>query len=201
MLSSIQLSQPNSRIYTNHTISQREVGESSTMATKLLGTTSNQQNRAWNSSPPRRGLKGINSRSNKTSRYVTVRTRNFRILQPGTSGFSNQLAVSATCAKSGTSGLSNPEVLDWPWQLYQMYTWGFLCLSQLTEITWALRLNQRPLWCIPLDSTAYLNSRSKINYISTSWASLFHPMPCVDQSQSEVCIQLGFFTLRTSSLS
>ena len=63
VLSSIQLSQPNSRIYTNHTISQREVGESSTMATKLLGTTSNQQNRAWNSSPPRRGLRGINSQS------------------------------------------------------------------------------------------------------------------------------------------
>ena len=49
----------------------------------------------------------------------------------------------------------------------------FLCLSQLTWVTWALRLNQRPLWCIPLDSTAYLNSISKINYISTSWASLF----------------------------
>ena len=93
------LSQPNSRIYTNHTISQREVRESSTMATKLLGMTSNEQNKAWNRSPPRRGLRGINS-----SRYVTVRTRYFWILQPATSGFSNQLAISATCAKSGTSG-------------------------------------------------------------------------------------------------
>ena len=27
-------------------------------------------------------------------------------LKPGTSGFSNQLAVSATCAKSGTSGFA-----------------------------------------------------------------------------------------------
>ena len=52
------LSQPNSRIYTNHTISQREVGESSTMATKLLGTTSNEQNKAWNSPPTKEGAKG-----------------------------------------------------------------------------------------------------------------------------------------------
>ena len=105
------LSQPNSRIYTNHTISQREVEESSTVPTKLLGTTSNQQNRAWNSSPPRRGLRGIIAGPNKTSHYVTVRTLNFRILQPGTSGFSNQLAVSATCAKFGTSGFQIPAML------------------------------------------------------------------------------------------
>ena len=42
---------------------------------------------------------------------TTVKTRNFRILQPGTSGISNQLAVSATCAKSGTSGFSLASML------------------------------------------------------------------------------------------
>ena len=56
------LSQPNLRIYTNHIISQREFGESSTMTTKFLRTTSNEFNRSQNSSPPRRGLRGINSR-------------------------------------------------------------------------------------------------------------------------------------------
>ena len=40
---------------------KREVGESSTKATKLLGTTSKQQNRAWNNSPPRRVLRSIHS--------------------------------------------------------------------------------------------------------------------------------------------
>jgi hypothetical protein len=35
-------------------------------------------------------------RFKETSRYVTVRTRNFQILVLGTSGFSNLLAVSAT---------------------------------------------------------------------------------------------------------
>jgi hypothetical protein len=46
-----------------------------------------------------------------------------------------------------------------------------LFLSQLTWITWALRLNQNIMWCIRHDSTAYLYSRSKVDYISTTWAS------------------------------
>ena len=103
VLSSIHSLNP-TQGYTLITQSHKEVGETSTMATKPLGTTSNEQNKAWNSSPPRRGLRGINSRSQQNQRYVTIRTRNFRILQPGTSGFSNQLAISAMCTKSGTSG-------------------------------------------------------------------------------------------------
>jgi hypothetical protein len=42
-----------------------------------------------------------------------------------------------------------------------VYVW-FLCLSQLTRVTWALRHYQNSLWCIPLDSTTYLYSRSNI---------------------------------------
>ena len=48
---------------------------------------------------------------NKTSCYVTIRTRNFQILQPGTSGFSNQLVVSALGAKFGTSGFALAAIL------------------------------------------------------------------------------------------
>jgi hypothetical protein len=45
----------------NHIISQREVGESSTRLPNFLRMTSKQQKNTWNSSPPRRDLKGINS--------------------------------------------------------------------------------------------------------------------------------------------
>ena len=128
------LSQPNSRIYTNHTISQREVGESSTMATKLLGTTSNEQNRAQNSSPPRRGLKGINSRSQRnqplgdsqnpelpdsvtwnfwifkpTSGQCHVyQIRNFRITKLGTFGLA--LADRSKCACETFCGYLSTEI-------------------------------------------------------------------------------------------
>ena len=86
----ISLSNPTQEYYKNHTISQREVGESSTMATKLLGTTSNQQNRAWNSSPPRRGLRGINSRSQRNQplcdsqnpEHLDSTTQNFWVFKP-----------------------------------------------------------------------------------------------------------------------
>ena len=116
VLSSIQLSQPNSRIYTNHTISQREVGESSTMATKLLGTTSNQQNRAWNSSPPRRGLRGINSQSqqnyplcdSQNPELPDSTTRNLRVFKPT----SRQYHV----CQIRNFRIPNPELPDLPWQ-------------------------------------------------------------------------------------
>ena len=80
--------------YKTHTISQREVGDNLKMATKLLGTTSNQKNRAWNSSTPRRGPKKL---------AVSWQ------LELGTFGYSNLLTISATCTKWRTSGLANPE--------------------------------------------------------------------------------------------
>ena len=85
--------------------------------------------------------------------------------------------------------IPNPKLPDLPWQ--QSYNVHVRLIVSLTTRLGYLstEINQRLLWCIPLDSTTYLNSRSKINYILTSWASLFHPMSCVDQSQSEVCIQ------------
>ena len=120
------LSQPNSRIYTNHTISQREVGESSTMATKLLGTTSNELNRAWNSSPPRRGLRGINSQSQQNQPLSDSQnpelpdstTRNLRVFKPT----SRQCHV----CQIRNFRISNPELPD-----FKSGTSGFALAAML----------------------------------------------------------------------
>jgi hypothetical protein len=70
---------------------------------------------------------------------------------------------------------------------------SLLCPSQLTWVSWALRLNQNTVWCIPLDSTAYLYLRSKVDYISTTWACQKCTKSCLDQSQPEGCNQFCSF--------
>jgi hypothetical protein len=94
---------------------------------------------------------------------VTVRTQNFRIHKLGTSEFSNQLAVSATYVKSGTSGLPLLVPTNVHLRFFLSLSTHLGYLSQLTWVTWALKLNQNIMWCIPLDSTAYLYLRSKID--------------------------------------
>ena len=79
--------------------------------------------------------------------------------------------------KTVPTGFQKPVPPGLLWQTQEMCTCGFCVSQQLTWVTWALRHSQNTLWCILLDSTAYLYSRSNIKAKSCTWASSTWTMP------------------------
>ena len=60
-------------------------------------------------------------------------------------------------------------------------------------------LNLKTMWCIPLDSTAYLHSRSKIKYIFINLSFSFENHAVLHLLQTEECIHFSYISWALSS--